>query len=112
ACTGGHGDWVPGGWAPDTGCGLVDQTREATCAINANSGTRTRSITCRSSEGETVLDVYCDGLTPPAESESCTPNDTSVCGPPPPLPRPVSLRDAGGCVPDPENGQSCLRLPF
>src|SRR5690606_27457546 len=43
------------------------------------SGTQTRSVTCRRSDGATVSNSYC-GSGQPAASQSCTPTSGYSCG--------------------------------
>lgn len=88
-CEGGSGSWMVGDWAPTMGCGEVVQTRSVTCSIEADSGRRTRSVTCRRSDGETADPSWCSSEAPEAEA-SCTPSDT-VCGPEPSKERTTTL---------------------
>lgn len=118
ACTGGSATWLTSDWTPGSGCGLVTQIRSVTCSVNADSGTRSRTISCVRTADNMVIDThlweaYCGAENRPVEVESCTP-EPSVCGASPETSRTVELRDAcaKGCTPDPTNGKYCLMLPL
>src|SRR5690606_35409246 len=82
ACSGGAGEWLTGPWTPTTGCGLTEQSRTATCAMIANSGVRTRNVTCMDGNGRALDMVFCMDQPPPAASERCTPMGEASCGEP------------------------------
>ena len=111
ACSGGAGEWLTGPWTPTTGCGLTEQSRTATCAMIANSGVRTRNVTCMDGNGQELDLVFCMDQPPPAASESCTPMGEASCGEPPLLSRTISFPTCD-CVPDPANNMYCLKLPL
>ena len=46
------------------------------CSKTCGGGTRTRSVICKRSDGQTVADVYCNGQSQPASQETC---NTQVC---------------------------------
>lgn len=112
SCVGGEGSWVPGPWAPDKGCGAVEQARTVSCAFTANSGQQTREVFCRRSDGEIVDDDLCDENDKPSTTVSCTPSNPAVCGAAPATTRTVNLQNGCACEPDPANGVYCLRLPL
>lgn len=111
SCTG-TGDWLTSEWSPLNGCGPTPQERTATCAIEGGSGTRTRSVYCRRSDGVTVADSYCNAATKPATSEACSLSPEQACGPQPATSRIVDLDTDCGCKPDPENSRFCLYVPI
>lgn len=112
SCVGGEGSWVSGPWAPDKGCGAVEQARTVSCAFTANSGQQTREVFCRRSDGEIVDDDLCDENDKPSTTVSCTPSNPAVCGAAPATTRTVNLQNGCACEPDPANGVYCLRLPL
>ena len=79
ACTGGSGTFSYGTWTPASGCGLVTQTRTASCVATAGSATQTQTVTCQRSDGTTVANANCTG-TAPASSQACTPTSGYSCG--------------------------------
>jgi len=112
ACEGGSGEWQLGVWAPAEGCGPTTQHRTNVCVVDSNSGLQTRSVVCKSSDGETVADSFCTDPKP-ATQQACTP-PTAVCGIAPEDTRVVDLRNAcpSKCIPDAANNKYCLMMPF
>lgn len=79
ACSSGSGTWTYSAWSPISGCGVMTQTRSASCGADAGSGTQARTATCMRSDGTAVVDSQCTG-TKPATSASCTPTSGFSCG--------------------------------
>lgn len=113
-CAGGSGNWIPGEWLPATGCGLTEQSRTMSCAVDINSGVRTRIIQCVDAGGTVVPDNWCDISMRPSDSEPCTPIDETACGTSPATTRTVTLESdcLSGCVPEPANHKYCLLMPL
>ena len=116
ACGGGTWNWLLGEWLPAQGCGRTSQSRTATCTIVENSGVLGREVYCRRSDGTTVADSKCDSTTRPSGLQSCTPGP-EVCGDTPITEREELLSNIcmgafSSCVPDAQNGQYCLLMPF
>lgn len=117
-CEGGTFSWLAGEWSPDMGCGTVEQTRTVSCAVDAGSGTRAQTVSCRRSDGVQVAEALCDAGSRPATLEACTP-DHSICTSPPSDRRTVTLNNS--CVRDAimnvcsehlENRQFCVATPL
>lgn len=95
SCTGGAGTWQYTAWSPVSGCGDVTQTRDATCEANANSGSQSRTVVCRRSDGTIDSNSECQNALgdPPATTQTCTPTSGFSCGTKGPTSQTVTLTD-------------------
>lgn len=91
-CTGGSAVWNTSPWTPASGCGNIEQTRTAACVAVSNSGSQSRSVICRRSDGAPVDDAFC-GESKPSGTQSCTPTSFS-CGPEPATSQTVLLTNS------------------
>ena len=81
SCAGGTGSWNYGSWsAPNSYCSTsATETRSASCAANAGTGSQSRSVYCQRSDGATAANSYCSGDAQQATSQSCTPSSGFSC---------------------------------
>lgn len=106
ACAGGGGEWAAGAWSPLSGCGVISQSRDVTCVIEADSGIRSRTVTCLRSDGTEVDGSFCDPAEEPQAQVACTPTDPAICGKKPAGSRTALLDDA--CL-GPNVAEECQR---